>query len=265
MYILNYKGKKVYTHSRQNTTERDLASARIEEAKILEDGIGYIKLIEFRESTPKDMEIALDSLKKENMNALIVDLRNNPGGLLETAVKVTEKFIPKGKMVVYTKGRRSGQNMEFISQSQNGVLDLPMAVLINEGSASGSEIVAGCLQDYNRAIIIGTKSFGKGSVQTIIPLSDGSALRLTTSKYFTPLGKEIHGKGVLPDILVEEGKIELASLKDQELEKSKDVFEQVEKKDEKQPADKEKDYKTDNQLMRAVDVLKAIKIYKDKK
>ena len=237
----------------------------IKEAKILEDGIGYIKLLEFRENTPKDMEIALDSLKKENMNAFILDLRNNPGGLLETAVRVTEKFIPKGKMVVYTKGRRPGQNMEFISQSQNGVLDLPMAVLINEGSASGSEIVAGCLKDYNRAIIIGTKSFGKGSVQTIVPLSDGSALRLTTSKYFTPLGKEIHGKGVLPDILVEEGKIELASVKDQELEKSKDVFEQVEKKDTEKPADKEKDYKTDNQLMRAVDVLKAIKIYKDKK
>ncbi|MCX5703842.1 MAG: S41 family peptidase, partial [Candidatus Omnitrophica bacterium] len=129
--------------------------------------------VEFRENTPKDMNTALESLSKEGMNALILDLRNNPGGLLDVAVKVTEKFIEKGKLLVYTKGRKPSQNLEFFSRCASPILDLPMAVLINEGSASGSEIVAGALQDYKRAIIVGTKSFGKGSVQTVIPLSDG--------------------------------------------------------------------------------------------
>ena len=137
-----------------------------------------------------------------------------------------------------------------------------MAILINEGSASGSEIVAACLQDYKRAIILGTKSFGKGSVQTIIPLNDGSALRLTTSKYFTPLGKEIHNKGVVPDIVVEEGKIELAPKEEEPIEKPQAVFEQFDKGEPKNK--KEQDYKSDNQLMRCVDVLKALKIYKGK-
>lgn len=245
---------------------RDIIKIKdIKEARILEDGIGYIKLVEFRENTPKDLEAALDNLKKEKMNALILDLRNNPGGLLETAFKVTEKFVPKGKLIVSTKGRRPAQNLEFISQANDGIVDLPLVVLINEGSASGSEIVAGCLQDYKRAIIMGMKSFGKGSVQTIIPLSDGSALRLTTSKYFTPLGKEIHGKGVIPDIMVEEGKIEVVSEENKGVDKAKDVFGQIENKDNKVEENKDKDYKTDNQLMRAVDVLKAVKIYKDKK
>jgi len=232
----------------------------IKEARILEDGIGYIRLIEFRENTAADFEAALDKLKKEGMNAFILDLRNNPGGLLDVAVKVAEKFVEKGKLIVYTKARKPAQNLEFLSRQGQPLIDMPMAILINEGSASGSEIVAACLQDYKRAIILGTKSFGKGSVQTIIPLNDGSALRLTTSKYFTPLGKEIHNKGVLPDIVVEEGKIELAPKEEELIEKPQAVFEQFDKKDAK--IEKERDYKSDNQLMRCVDVLKALKIYK---
>jgi carboxyl-terminal processing protease len=236
----------------------------IKEAKILEDGIGYIRIVEFRENTSKDMDTALENLKKQGMNALIVDLRNNPGGLLDVAVKVTEKFIDKGKLVVYTKGRRPNQNMEFVSLGTHPIIDVPMVVLVNEGSASGSEIMAGALQDHKRAIILGTKSFGKGSVQTVIPLSDGSALRLTTSKYFTPSGKQIHGKGIIPDIVVEEGRIELAAALESEpkTQKSEEIFEQIEKKEKPEKEEEAKEYSADNQLMRAVDALKAIKIYK---
>ena len=236
----------------------------IKGARILEDGIAYIRLVEFRENTPADLDKVLDSLKKENMDALILDLRNNPGGLLDVAVGVAEKFIDKGKLIVYTKGRKASQNLEFISRASQPIIDLPMVVLVNEGSASGSEIVAACLQDYKRAIIVGIKSFGKGLVQTIIPLGDGSALRLTTSKYFTPLGKEINGKGVIPDIMVEEGKIEITAKEGEALEKPQDVFEQIEKKEDKVQKQQEKslDYKSDNQLMQAVDILKAIKIFK---
>lgn len=242
---------------------RDIIKIRdIKEAKILEDGVGYIRLIEFRENTAQDINSALDKLSKEGMTGLILDLRNNPGGLLDVAVKVAEKFIEKGKMVVYTKGRQQAQSIEFISRSSRPLLNLPMVILINEGSASGSEIVAGALQDYKRAIILGTKSFGKGSVQTVIPLSDGSALRLTTSKYFTPSGKVIHGKGVEPDIKVEDGKIETAKAVLRP-EKAEDVFEEIDTKEKPQKEERGFDYKSDNQLMRAIDILKAIKFYKE--
>lgn len=243
---------------------RDIIKIKdIKEAKILEDGIGYIRLVEFREGTPKEFSTALGSLQKQGMNALILDLRNNPGGLLDTAAKVAKNFIENGKVIVSTRGRKNVQDLEFISHANRPITDLPTVVLINEGSASGSEIVAGALQDYKRAIIVGTKSFGKGSVQTVIPLSDGSALRLTTSKYFTPLGKEIHGKGVIPDITVEEGKIELAKKIDTGLAANPDeVFESLENKEKKPLEAKAQDYKTDNQLMRAVDILKALRVYK---
>lgn len=234
----------------------------VKESRILEDAIGYVRIVEFRENTARDLDVALETLKKQGMSALIVDLRNNPGGLLDAAVKATEKFIDKDRMIVYTKGRRADQNMEFISHGQNPVIDLPMAILINDGSASGSEIMAGALQDHKRAIILGTKSFGKGSVQTVIPLSDGSALRLTTSKYFTPSGRQIHGKGIIPDIVVEEGKIESKEDAGPATEKPDQVFEQIEKKEKAGKETAGKEYARDNQIVRAVDVLKAIKIYK---
>lgn len=216
----------------------------IKHALILEEGIGYIRLTEFRENTLQEFNNALSNLSKRRMNALIIDLRNNPGGLLDVAVKISGKFIEPNKMIVYTKGRGKNQDLKFYSDAKNTILDLPLVALINEGSASGSEIVAGALQDYKRAIIIGTKSFGKGSVQTVIPLGDGSGLRLTTSHYFTPSGKIIHGKGVTPDIVIEEKK-EINS-NNEELQPIKDQF----------------NYKTDLQLARAVDALKAIKLYK---
>lgn len=244
---------------------RDIIKIKdIKEARILEGGVGYIRLVEFRENTPQDINAALESLSKQGMDAFILDLRNNPGGLLDVAVKVAEKFVEKGKMIVYTKGRKPEQSLKFISRLEHPLIDIPIVVLINGGSASGSEIVAGCLQDYRRAIIMGTKSFGKGSVQTVVPLRDGSALRITTSKYFTPSGKVIHEKGVEPDIVVEEAKIELAQPKELKTESPEDVFEELEKKEKPGKEEKPFDYKSDNQITSAIDVLKAVKLFKNK-
>lgn len=241
---------------------RDIIKIKdIKEARILENGIAYIRLVEFREDTGKNMDIALGRLNKEGMNALILDLRNNPGGLLDAAVKVTERFIEKGQTIVTTKSRIKQQNMEIISQGKNPILNIPMVVLINDGSASGSEIVASALKDHKRAIIMGTKSFGKGSVQTVVPLSDGSALRLTTSKYFSPLGNQIHGKGLEPDITVEDGVIESAMIKKIKNEEADEIFDGLEEKQNSAPDFALPfDYKKDSQLMRSIDVLKAAKI-----
>ncbi|MDD5196805.1 MAG: S41 family peptidase [Candidatus Omnitrophica bacterium] len=219
----------------------------IKEAKILTDGIGYIRLVEFRENTPKDFKAAVQKLSRFKMDALILDLRNNPGGLLESALEITGEFVPEGKLIAYTQGRKADQNMRFISKARSPILNLPLVVLINQGSASGSEIIAGALQDYKRATILGVKSFGKGSVQTVIPLSDGSALRLTTSKYFTPSGKEIHGKGVTPDIVLD---VTPQGASGQELLEEAGLSNHPAKN--KAPWD----YKTDPQVMAAINLLK---------
>ncbi len=231
----------------------------IKEARVLEGGIGYIRLSQFGENTVKNMNLALNNISKERAEGLILDLRNNPGGLLETAVEVAGKFLPEGKLIVYTRGKKDRQNLEFFSSEKQPVIKMPMVVLINEGSASGSEIVAAALQHYKRAVIIGTKSFGKGSVQTVIPLNDGAALKLTTSKYFTPGHKEISGKGVIPDILVEEDND--PTVKPEESALSKDIFEKIESKRDKQMTTGLLGYKDDRQVMRAVDLLKALKFY----
>jgi carboxyl-terminal processing protease len=172
----------------------------------LQGDIGYIKLRSFQKTSSEEVEEALQDLEEQHIRALVLDLRNNPGGLLEQAIAVSDEFLAGGKLIVYTKGRLASQNMKGFSKDENAHLDYPMVILVNGGSASASEIVAGALQDLGRATIIGTQSFGKGSVQTIIPLSDGSGLRLTTAKYFTPKGREINGKGITPDIIVEEPK-----------------------------------------------------------
>ncbi|MCX5700239.1 MAG: S41 family peptidase [Candidatus Omnitrophica bacterium] len=223
----------------------------IKEAKILEDGIGYIRLVEFRENTPADFNAALERLSKKGMNSLILDLRNNPGGLLESAVDITGEFIPKGKLVVYTRGRKNDQDVQFVAHTLHPMLNIPLVILINEGSASGSEIVAGALQDYKRATIVGATSFGKGSVQTVIPLSDGSALRLTTSKYFTPLGKVIHNKGVVPDVIISPEK---------EADKNQEILEEAGLKDKPLTDKKPLDYKSDLQISSALEILKTGKI-----
>jgi carboxyl-terminal processing protease len=169
----------------------------------LGNNVAYIKLRQFQEQTPHDLEVALDKALKSGAKSLVLDLRNNPGGLLTAAVEVSEKFVDDGKLVVYTEGRVRNQNMRFTAHSKKQFPKMPIVVLVNGGSASASEIVAGAMQDWGRAMVVGTQSFGKGSVQTIIPLSDGSGLRLTTAKYFTPKGRSIHGKGITPDIVVE--------------------------------------------------------------
>jgi carboxyl-terminal processing protease len=231
----------------------------IKYVRILEKGIGYIRISEFRENTFLELNNALGMLSKQGMKALIIDLRNNPGGLLDVAVKVTGKFLGPNKLIAYTAGRNKDQDLKFYSEAKHTNLELPLAILINEGSASGSEIVAGALQDYKRAIIIGKKSFGKGSVQTVIPLGDGAALRLTTSHYFTPSGKIIQGKGVTPDILVEENNLSNTKTDSIASKKPDEIFDQIQND---QPAKEIFNYKADAQLMRAIDTLVAIQIYK---
>jgi carboxyl-terminal processing protease len=165
--------------------------------------IGYIRLVQFGEKTSAELQAALAKLTAEHMQGLVLDLRWNPGGLLDQAVDVCEKFLPRGDLVVTTEGRNPSQNSVRKAKGRGDELhDMPMVVLVNLGSASASEIVAGCLQDTKRAIILGEKSFGKGSVQSILPLPDGSALRLTTAKYYTPSHKVIHEVGITPDIVV---------------------------------------------------------------
>jgi carboxyl-terminal processing protease len=219
----------------------------------LEGGIEYVKIRQFQEQTAADLEAALEKGAKNGMKALVLDLRNNPGGLLTSAVEVTEKFVEDGKLVVYTEGRIRNQNMRFTAHPKHPFTTLPMVVLVNQGSASASEIVAGALQDWGRAIVIGTQSFGKGSVQTIIPLSDGSGLRLTTAKYYTPKGRSIHGKGITPDILVEVPKVVAAK------DENGGAAAEKEKVPPPPPSVLE-DMKKDPQLQRAVDLLKAVRI-----
>ncbi|MBN3038046.1 MAG: S41 family peptidase [Candidatus Omnitrophica bacterium] len=255
------------------TITRDIIKIKsIRKAKVFEGDIGYIRLSEFQERSPQELEEALRKLEKENMKSMILDLRNNPGGLLDSAVKVTEKFIPAGQVIVSTRGRMGRQNMVFKSGGRGKHRTCPMIVLISKGSASGSEIVAGAIQDYKRGILLGTKSFGKGSVQTVVPLGDGSALRLTTSKYFTPSGRCIHEEGIEPDVVVEFDETQADMYQEDESEK---VFEEVvnQDNDEKEEDNDKNEVKTtleeymkeqgfyDNQLVRAVDLLKGIMFY----
>jgi carboxyl-terminal processing protease len=166
------------------------------------DRIGYIWLTQFGEQTSHDLRGALDQMVDEGMRGLILDLRGNPGGLLAQAVAVCEQFLPAGQLVVFTQGKPDEMRSEHHAASKDPMLDLSIVVLVNSGSASASEIVSGCLQDLGRAVILGEQTFGKGSVQSIFPVSGGGALRLTTAKYYTPSKKVIHGKGITPDILV---------------------------------------------------------------
>lgn len=231
----------------------------IKESRILEDKIAYIRLAEFRENTPLDFSKALEALKKEGADSLILDLRNNPGGLLNIAIKVSEDLLPEGRVIVSTKGRNKNQEMVFKSHLTNSeYLNWPLVVLINEGSASGSEILAGALQDNKQAIVLGTKSFGKGSVQTVIPLPDGSAIRLTTSKYFTPSGRSIHGVGIFPDVVVEEG---LAEKKGKN-KKLAELLENMEKEKSLTKDEKKDSYKQDKQIISAINIIQGIRVYK---
>jgi len=235
----------------------------IKDAKIVRDGIGYVRMTQFQERTGRDLEKALQELKKKGMRALILDLRNNPGGLLQIAIEIADKFIGGEKLLVYTKGRIRTQNIEFKSPGKAAFPDCLMVVLVNKGSASGSEIVAGAVQDWGRGIILGSTTFGKGSVQSVLPLPDGSALRLTTAKYFTPKGRCIQKIGIEPDIAVEmTDEEEIQLLVKRRLEKmvsdnpgGKDMEE------EKEELKKLSDV-TDVHLERAVDLLQGLLAYR---
>lgn len=249
----------------------------VKDVHVVEDNVGYIRLTEFREDSFKEFEKGLKELKGKGIDSLIVDLRNNPGGLLSSAIDISELFLPDGQLIVSTKGRDQAQNVVNKSSNKNpDYLTLPVVVLINKGSASASEIVAGALKDNKRAVIIGEKSFGKGSVQSVIPLPDGSGLRLTTAKYYTPSGVSIHGVGITPDVVVErktppeeeDAEDKKDKKKAEDIEK---VFDEITPKDESKPhavvdekqAALSKKDKDDNQLQAALNVIKGIRTYRN--
>ncbi len=175
----------------------------IREAKRLESGVGYIRLSAFQEKSGEDLARALLDLKNQDCKGLILDVRNNSGGLLTAAVDVAEQFVPEGKVIVSTKGRHPRKSATYVSKNKAIYSDGPLVVLVNKGSASGAEILAGAIQDHGLGRIVGSQTFGKGSIQSLVPLPGGAALRLTTSRYYTPKGRLIHEKGITPDIVVE--------------------------------------------------------------
>ncbi len=183
--------------------ERANIQVKSVKSKIYEGSIGYVRIRSFTKTTSRDLDKILDEFRAKKVKKLVLDLRNNPGGLLNQAVEVSDRFLKPENLIVYTQGRTEEQNMRFTTHDRVQRVSYPMIILVNGGSASASEIVAGALQDSSRAIILGTQTFGKGSVQTIIPLSDGSALRLTTARYYTPSGRVIQENGIIPDIIVE--------------------------------------------------------------
>ncbi len=191
------------------TIERDIIKVASIKSRILEDGFGYLRISHFQSHTTKDMLKAIDKLQDEGngtLRGLVLDLRNNPGGVLNSAVSVSDAFLKKG-LIVYTKGRLADSEMTFKAAPDDVLEGAPMVVLVNSGSASASEIVAGALQDQGRAVIMGSQTFGKGSVQTIVPITKKSAIKLTTARYFTPSGRSIQAEGIEPDIILPKVKI----------------------------------------------------------
>ncbi len=224
-----------------------------------QDKIGYIRIVQFGERTGAELESAIKKLKAQGMQALILDLRWNPGGLLDQAVDVCSKFLARGKPVVSTKGRAPEQTTVRKARGSGDILTykdgtpMPMVVLVNLGSASASEIVAGCLQDLKRAIVLGEKTFGKGSVQSILPLPDGSALKLTTAIYYTPSHKAIHAQGITPDIIVPMSEDDERNIM---LKRTPGGIETLDEKERARVV-----ATRDLQLDRAIDLLKGILLY----
>jgi carboxyl-terminal processing protease len=191
------------------TVTRAVIKIQSVKQRVLEPGYGYVRITQFQSGTPKALAAAVKKLETDNKGALkglVLDLRNNPGGVLNAAVGVSDAFLEKG-LIVYTEGRVADSRLKFSATPGDIMSGAPMVVLVNSGSASASEIVAGALQDHKRAVIMGTKTFGKGSVQTILPVSNGAALKLTTARYYTPDGRSIQAAGIMPDIITEDAKI----------------------------------------------------------
>ncbi len=248
------------------TVTRDVVRIRSVRSRT-EDKVGYVRVTTFNEQTMDGVEASMESLKEElgdQMIGVVLDLRRNPGGLLDQAVKVSDAFLDRGE-IVSTRGREADDTQRFNATKGDLADGLPMVVLINRGSASASEIVAGALQDHKRAVIMGTESFGKGSVQTIMPIAGYGALRLTTAAYYTPSGRSIQKTGIEPDILVEQAQITeetpTGRLREQDLRNARDNDGTVQPEDEDEGEVSETTAVQDYQLARALDLLKGIATY----
>ena len=261
-----------FTKPKDFTLVREVIPVRSVRHELLEKEYGYIRISQFQEKTDDEFEKAMKALQEESkgtLRGLILDLRNNPGGLLDQAVKISDRFIDSG-LIVSVEGRKEDQKMKFYAHPDGNLAHYPLIVLVNGGSASGAEIVAGAIQDQGRGILVGTQTFGKGSVQTIIPLKDGSGLRLTTARYYTPNGRSIQAKGIVPDIIVkpsgpEEEKEALIPKfpAEKDLERHlTDVEKGVSKEKEKSKKEEVKEKKpVHNQLERALEFLKSWEIF----
>lgn len=247
------------------TIVRDIIKVRSVRSEMLEDGIGFVRIAQFQTDTGSQFRAALESLAREAapLRGVVIDLRNNPGGLLPAAIETADALIDDG-LIVYTEGRIPSANMKFRSGPGDIIRDVPIVVIINSGSASAAEILAGALQDHQRAIVIGTQSFGKGSVQTVLPLKDGKAIKLTTARYFTPNGRSIQAQGIEPDIVVAPAQIKVldevrgiseANLAGHLKSGEDDQRSAPRKGDKSTPAE-------DNQLYEAVNILKGIAIFR---
>ena len=252
---------------------RAVIKVRSVRSRTLEPGYGYVRISTFQQRTGESLNEAIETLKKDNdgtLNGLVLDLRNNPGGLLNAAVEVSDSFITKG-MIVYTDGRIPDSKQEFSAKPRDILKGAPLVVLVNGGSASASEIVAGALQDHHRAVILGTKTFGKGSVQTVMPLTDSTAVKMTTARYFTPSGRSIQAEGIVPDITIDRVKVtasenaDFEPLREQDLSKhisngNGKTDEEIAKEAAKEKADDAPLAVTDYTLSEALNLLKGIHI-----
>ncbi|MCJ7784276.1 MAG: S41 family peptidase, partial [Desulfobacterales bacterium] len=261
------------TKPKDFTLVREVIPVRSVRYELLEKNYGYVRISQFQEKTDSDFEKAMKALEEESKGALkglVLDLRNNPGGLLDQAVKISDHFIDSG-IIVSIDGRREEAKQKWPAHPDGTVTRYPLVVLVNGGSASGAEIVAGAVQDHGRGILVGTQTFGKGSVQTIIPLKDGSGLRLTTARYYTPSGRSIQAKGIVPDIIVKSSRPE--EEKESVTPKfpaEKDLERHLMDAEKGGPKEKEKPKKeevkekkpVDNQLERALELLKSWDIFK---
>lgn len=278
--------RKGWENLKEITLVRDIIPVHSVRSFFIDQGIAYTRITNFQSHTTDDYQKALNSLQQsQNIKAIILDLRNNPGGLLSQAVSIADLFLDSG-LIVYTKGRTEDQNMVFQARKSGTRSDIPLIVLVNEGSASASEIVAGAIQDQKRGLILGTPTFGKGSVQTIIPLQDGAGLRMTTAKYFTPSGRSIQVKGIIPDVEVAFFQLDSAEKsgdQDNGFQREADLrnhFRNMETTKKAQPRENPKDtaepisekqitlkskLKKDNQVQMALNIIKGVTLLKTEK
>lgn len=235
------------------TITRAIIKVKSVKSRILEDSYGYVRISQFQVETGSNMQNAIEKLKKKSggkLKGLILDLRNNPGGVLSAAIEVSDSFLNKG-LIVYTEGRDPESKQQFRATSGDTLGNAPMVVLVNGGSASASEIVAGALQDHHRAIVVGSRTFGKGSVQTIVPLTENTALKLTTARYYTPSGRSIQAEGIAPDIGLESVKVSASSTSTIDLVREADLSHHLINAD-KGPIEKENNGEENKEISLAV-------------